>query len=760
MTFECGSAVLHKKDTDACDSNNTDAFELRPASSLHARRVVPREETEFHLHLHSHYHHHHQHRRCWLCSATTLLYVTVFSLLVLWIGLQLSMAQIYLDDYDNDTSLRTDTFLRTRNMNDANKNYGVRISYRDSFTKSVDQIAWGAYFLLSILHRPSSSEVTNNVTTSHSQLIEEEYALIFYLLLGINFLTMLPALCKHLFSGPKKNRVHPVRSTEITAQQQEQPPTNEEGAHQAPTHRKLLQVYLPAYLFATCADWLQGPYKYALYSSYGYTQRDIAHLFVAGYGSGMVLGSIVGGLADSYGRKRLCLFYCLSYTFSVLMKHCKNFYVLLLGRVGGGVATSLLFSVFESWLICAHGERGLLGRSRKGGGGSENGEEEEKWLAKSLSVSMYGSSLVAIGSGILANLVVENSGKMRPWDGDDESSFYVGGYIAAFDMCLVPLALCAALIAVLWEENFGEAAVKAGSENQNGQYSAGFLKKHSSVQLYDDTPTKEDRNGSMDKNAKRETPSKGTEIYQRNEGMFSALLGGMHTVWNSPNILICCIIGSIFEGAMYIFIFLWTPALTSLQDKLDHSHVDPNHEAGIVESTKDLHTDSELPFGWIFSTFMVCCMLGTIAFSRLSDAGVPASKCLAGILALASVSCLAMACPYSGGASIGIGSTTTSASTPQYIGMLVYEFCIGFYYPAMGTVKGTIVPEDQRAAIYNVFRLPLNLVVLVYLVGDFSTEISFSANAMLLLVACMLQIKIVGSSSGCDIDNVDSIGKT
>ncbi len=54
---------------------------------------------------------------------------------------------------------------------------------------------------------------------------------------------------------------------------------------------------------------------------------------------------------------------------------------------------------------------------------------------------------MAIGSGVLANLVVENSGKMRPWDGNDESSFYVGGYIAAFDACLAPLALCATLLA-------------------------------------------------------------------------------------------------------------------------------------------------------------------------------------------------------------------------------------------------------------------------------------------------------------------------
>jgi hypothetical protein len=71
-------------------------------------------------------------------------------------------------------------------------------------------------------------------------------------------------------------------------------------------------------------------------------------------------------------------------------------------------------------------------------------------------------------------------------------------------------------------------------------------------------------------------------------------------------------------------------------------------------------------------------------------------------------------------------------------------------YPAMGTVKGAIVPEDQRAAIYNVFRFPLNLFMLAFLVGDFSTEFSFTANAVLLMVTCVLQIRLawVGSDAG------------
>ena len=367
----------------------------------------------------------------------------------------------------------------------------------------------------------------------------------------------------------------------------------------------------------------------------------------------MILGSIIGGLADAYGRKRLCLCYCLAYTFSVLMKHCKHFYVLLIGRVGGGIATSLLFSVFESWLIGAHTERGL------GSKGGLKKDEEEKWLAKSLSLSMYGSSLVAIGSGVLANIVVANSGKMRPLHGDESSSIYYGGYISAFDICLVPLVLCATFIVVLWEENYGADALES-LEVEIREYSGdGLTKKHS--------VTLEDVESINLQNEDGKTILDVKSISQRKGGACSTLLHACRTVWNSPNILACCIIGSVYEGAMYIFIFLWTPALSALSTTLDKT---ATAEESAVE--KDPHTDSELPFGVIFSSFMVCCMLGTTAFSRLSTAGVSASMCLAGILALSSISCLAMSTP------VGIGASSSSANTPQYIGMLLYEFCIGF----------------------------------------------------------------------------------
>ena len=51
-------------------------------------------------------------------------------------------------------------------------------------------------------------------------------------------------------------------------------------------------------------------------------------------------------------------------------------------------------------------------------------------------------------------------------------------------------------------------------------------------------------------------------------------------------------------------------------------------------------------------------------------------------------------------------------------GFLLFEMCVGLYFPACGTLKSALVPDFARAAIYNLFRVPLNLIVLVVLLGE------------------------------------------
>ena len=42
-----------------------------------------------------------------------------------------------------------------------------------------------------------------------------------------------------------------------------------------------------------------------------------------------------------------------------MFQHFNNFWILLVGRLLGGVATSILYSAFESWVIYEHNKVGL-----------------------------------------------------------------------------------------------------------------------------------------------------------------------------------------------------------------------------------------------------------------------------------------------------------------------------------------------------------------------------------------------------------------
>lgn len=54
------------------------------------------------------------------------------------------------------------------------------------------------------------------------------------------------------------------------------------------------------------------------------------------------------------GRKKAALTYVITYCIGCATKHWNMFIVLLVGRLFCGVATSLLYSAFESWLVAEH----------------------------------------------------------------------------------------------------------------------------------------------------------------------------------------------------------------------------------------------------------------------------------------------------------------------------------------------------------------------------------------------------------------------
>ena len=84
----------------------------------------------------------------------------------------------------------------------------------------------------------------------------------------------------------------------------------------------------------------------------------------------------------------------------------------------------------------------------------------------------------------------------------------------------------------------------------------------------------------------------------------------------------------------------------------------------------------------------------------------------------------------------------------RFVAFLVFEACVGLYFPMMGTLKGDIVPEDMRATIYNIYRLPLNVIVLMPLLLNFSISTTFKVTTSILAVAVASAFFLKGMPKG------------
>eukprot|EP00754_Rhynchopus_humris_P009239 Rhum_TRINITY_DN13966_c5_g1::Rhum_TRINITY_DN13966_c5_g1_i1::g.66589::m.66589 len=193
--------------------------------------------------------------------------------------------------------------------------------------------------------------------------------------------------------------------------------------------QRLQKLYLAPYLLAVFCDWIQGPYQFRVYLGYGLTEAEIGRLYIAGFGSSLSLGTYIASLADVHGRKAACGWYCVACSLSCLSKNFSSYYILMLGRVLGGIATSLLFSAFEAWCVAEAGARHV-----SGGG-----------LAKLFAGASFDNYVCAIVASLAGHLLVTLAGSV----------------IAPFNA--VPFVLLACWLRMRgWAENYGDDADLSG----------------------------------------------------------------------------------------------------------------------------------------------------------------------------------------------------------------------------------------------------------------------------------------------------------
>mmetsp|Transcript_83595 Transcript_83595/g.147850 ORF Transcript_83595/g.147850 Transcript_83595/m.147850 type:complete len:480 (+) Transcript_83595:86-1525(+) len=395
---------------------------------------------------------------------------------------------------------------------------------------------------------------------------------------------------------------------------------------------KFQMTYLSVWSLCVAADWLQGPYVYALYQAYGFEHYQVAQLFVAGFAASLFFSCFVGSVADKIGRKRCCMAYCVFYILSCATKHFKSYHILMLGRVTGGIATSLLFSCFECWMVSEHLTRH---------------EFSDSLLSYLFGIKFQVMYFVAIASGILAQFA-SDSFRFAPITKD--SLVYVGGNCVPFDLSAFVLVIAFILIGLFWEENYGNP--DSSSSSSSIRKIAENVKQAATMMLMD------------------------------------------------GKTLMLCIIVSCFEGAMYAFVFSWTPALET--------------------------SNAAPPFGLVFALFMMACASGAACSTLVSERFDPLRR-----LAVVFVVSLVM---------FLVAAKTASVAgwlNLCFLAFMVFEFCVGAYFPAAGLLKSKLVPEQIRGTMYNLFRVPLNAIVVSLLLSDFDMLTTFGICASMLCVGLL-----------------------
>ena len=77
------------------------------------------------------------------------------------------------------------------------------------------------------------------------------------------------------------------------------------------------------------------------------------------------------------------------------------------------------------------------------------------------------------------------------------------------------------------------------------------------------------------------------------------------------------------------------------------------------------------------------------------------------------------------------------------VSFVVVEFCVGLFMPVAGTLRSKYVPDALQGGILNIFRLPLNTVVVA---GTFATDVLEPARVYMLVSCCFFLAAVIQAS--------------
>lgn len=357
--------------------------------------------------------------------------------------------------------------------------------------------------------------------------------------------------------------------------------------------------------------------------------------------------------------------YGVVYGISCVFKMINNSFILVTSRILSGIGTSLLFSVVESWMVKVHKKRGY----------------PENALVKTFSEATFVNGITAVVAGVVASFFSDSWG-------------FDLGFKAPFALGALDLVLMVGFVWVMWPSDHllqdSQGSPTSPSISSTSPSSSGSV------------PVAAPQHSSLSLAAIRMTLSTG----------FNDMLA-------DKKIVFLCVVQSLFEGAMSIFVFVWTPTL-------------------LGECSGDEFKFASL--GWIFASFMVAIMVGSQLFEYLTNTGRSVNWIARINFAVAAVamliSCIAAAL------SPDECKEYSTATAFAYVGFAVFEMCCGVYFPVISTLKSIYLPERSRAALMNFARIGLNGIIIVVLMfaGVLSNSVILFLCMALLVCACLVQV--------------------
>merc|ERR1712014_531304 len=124
--------------------------------------------------------------------------------------------------------------------------------------------------------------------------------------------------------------------------------------------------------------------------------------------------------------------------------------------------------------------------------------------------------------------------------------------------------------------------------------------------------------------------------------------------------------------------------------------------------------DEDVPHGMVFSTMMMCCLIGSSLSSILSGSCSSNALLMASLLLSAGVMCFP--------AFVGINKANAKWNLWAF---LCFEIGIGMYFPTIGILKSQLVEERTRSAVYNILRAPMSAIVFAVLIAHPSVSNTF-----------------------------------